>query len=500
LAIRTIVFEYTTIVDVRLQSLRVKNPIQRVLFRSAVCAALVGSVVYVYHTFHVNHTSVALTLLLSVLIISALWGLLYATLVAVAATALFNYFFLPPTGTFTIADTQNWVALFVFLITAVIASQLSDRARKQKDEAVSRRLELERLYNFSQQLLSAENVLSLLNAIPEFVVDSFGVSAAAIFIPDKNNIYRAGSDAGGLEIQQMQLVAMRGDPVIDSAHNARLVPLRMGVRTVGSMGIAGTLSSQTMNAVGSLIAIAIERANAVESLSRSEATRESEKLRSAILDSITHEFRTPLTSIKASITSLMSPMDLSVDDRRDLMSVIDEEADRLNRLVGEAAEMARLESHEFQLNICPTSILAVTNEAVSSSKKTTGKHPVDIRIDPELQIDIDAERIKEVIVQLLENAAKYSPPEAPIRITAEFKGNSLEVSVADQGVGIEDMEQNLIFEKFYRGKNERYRIQGTGMGLAIARAIVEAHGGRIGVTSQLQRGSVFYFHLPRTRT
>ena len=114
----------------------------------------------------------------------------------------------------------------------------------------------------------------------------------------------------------------------------------------------------------------------------------------------------------------------------------------------------------------------------------------------EITVRLDADRIKEVMVQLLENAAKYSASESPIRITAEMKGGNLEMSVADQGAGIDDMEQALIFDKFYRGKNQRYRVQGTGMGLAIAKAIVEAHGGKIGVTSQLGCGSVFYFLLP----
>jgi two-component system sensor histidine kinase KdpD len=182
------------------------------------------------------------------------------------------------------------------------------------------------------------------------------------------------------------------------------------------------------------------------------------------------------------------------------MAVINEESDRLNRLVGEAAEMARLESHEFQLDIQPQRVLELVHAAIADLKQALGKHPIDIRVSPEIAVEMDGERVEEVLVQLLENAAKYSPPESPIRVTAEFKGQNLEVSVSDQGIGIDDMEQALIFDKFYRGKNQRYRVQGTGMGLAIARAIIEAHGGRIGVTSQLHRGSVFSFFLPRNRT
>ncbi|MBZ5650834.1 MAG: DUF4118 domain-containing protein [Acidobacteriia bacterium] len=469
----------------------------KTLLRFGACAAVLFLVARVYTSvIRVNPTTVALTLLIWVLIVSALWSLRYALFTAFFATAVFNYYFLPPVRTFTITGTQNWIALFAFLTTAVIASQLSDRARKQTDEAVGRRRELERLYGFSQQLLTADNVLQLLNAVPDHVVESFGVAAAAVYVPDKGNIYRSGIDAPGLDGEQLKSIIARGEPVVDSAQNLSFTPLKMGVRTVGAIGVAGSLSQQTLAAIGSLIAIAVERANAVETLARSEAAREGERLRSAILDSVTHEFRTPLTSIKASITSLLSPTGLSPDDRQELMTVINEESDRLNRLVGEAAEVAQLESHEFQLDLKDCSVLKLVQAAVEDVKQILGKHPIEIRVPEAITVRLDADRIKEVVVQLLENAAKYSPPESPIRITAELKGANLEVSVADQGAGIDDMEQGLIFDKFYRGKNQRYRVQGTGMGLAIARAIVEAHGGKIGVTSQLECGSVFHFLLP----
>ena len=469
----------------------------RAALRFVACALVLFVVVYLYTAaIRVNPTTVALTLLIWVLIVSALWGLRYALFTAFFATAVFNYYFLPPIGTFSISGTQNWIALFAFLTTAVIASQLSDRARKQTDEAVGRRRELERLYSFSQQLLTADNVLQLLNAVPHHVVESFGVSTAAVYVADKGNIYRSGIEVPELNVDQLKSIIARGEPMVDSARNLSYTPLKMGVRTVGAIGVAGNLSRQTLPAMGSLIAIAVERANAVETLSRSEAAREGERLRSAILDSVTHEFRTPLTSIKASITSLLSTTGLSPDDRQELMTVINEETDRLNRLVGEAAEVAQLESHEFQLDLQHCRVLDLVQAAVGEVKQILGKHPIEIRVPEEITVRLDADRIKQVLVQLLENASKYSAPESPIRITAELKGANLEVSIADQGAGIDDMEQVLIFDKFYRGKNQRYRVQGTGMGLAIARAIVEAHGGKVGVTSQLECGSVFHFLLP----
>ena len=475
----------------------VKQSVLRVLSRFAACAVVLFVVVHLYTAIiHVNPTTVALTFLVFVLIVSALWGLRYALFTAFIATAAFNYYFLPPIGTFTIAGTQNWIALLAFLTTAVIASQLSDRARKQTEEAISRRRELERLYSFSQQLLTSDNVLQLLNAIPHHVIESFDVSAAAIYLLEKGDIYRAGIEAPALDADQLKSIMARGEPMKDDERNLSFTPLKMGVRIVGAIGVAGDLSRQTLDAMGSLIAIAVERANAVETLARSEATREGERLRSVILDSVTHEFRTPLTSIKASITSLMSNTGLSTDDRHELMTVINEESDRLNRLVGEAAEVAQLESHEFQLDLQTCRVIDLVEAAVEGVKQVVGKHPIEVRVPEDISARLDAERVKEVLVQLLENAAKYSPAEFPIRITAEIRNTNLELSVADQGAGIDDMEQGLIFDKFYRGKNQRFRVQGTGMGLAIVKAIVDAHGGTIGVTSQLGCGSVFHIVLP----
>jgi two-component system sensor histidine kinase KdpD len=272
----------------------------------------------------------------------------------------------------------------------------------------------------------------------------------------------------------------------------------MGVRSVGAVGVSGgVLTRETLEAIGSLVAIAIERAGAVEKLARAEGAREGEKLRSALLDSVTHEFRTPLTSIKASVTSLLSESNLEQTQRLELLTVIDEESDRLDHLVEEAAQMARFDANQVDLHRDQHHIQEAIDRAVDESGKLLARHPLEIEAPeglPTIRFDVD--RIKDVFIQLLENAAKYSAADGSIRVTAETKGSYLTVSVADRGPGIDDFEQSLIFDKFYRGKDQRYRVQGTGMGLAIARAIIEAHGGTIEVTSQLGRGSVFSFSLP----
>lgn len=269
---------------------------------------------------------------------------------------------------------------------------------------------------------------------------------------------------------------------------------------MGSLGMAGDLlSRETLEALGGMIAIAIERAGAVETLMRSEASRESERLRSALLDSITHEFRTPLTSIKASISSLRSEASMNEEERQDLLAVIEEEADRLNRLVGEAVEMAQLDAHEVKLELAPHQIREAITPALEDSKTVIGNHPVHVRLAESLPSALmDVAWIKKVLQHLLENAAKYSPDDAPIFISSELRNGRLITSVADRGAGIDDLERSMIFDKFYRGQSQRYRVQGSGMGLAIVKAIVEAHQGRIEVTSQLGQGSVFSFGLPVT--
>jgi two-component system, OmpR family, sensor histidine kinase KdpD len=474
------------------------KPRARVVVRSAICAGIVPAIVLFYRSVvHANSTTVALTFLLAVLLVSANWGFWYAAVVALLATVAFNFFFLPPLGTFTIADPQNWVALFAFLATAVIAGQLSERARREAVSAIQRRKEIERLYAFSQRLLMLENVQELLNSVPRHIKEIFGGKGAAVFVQDRVDVYRSSPETREIQTKRLQSVAARGEPVFDYANALAFAPLRLGVRSVGAVGLSGTiLSHESLDALATLIAIAIERTRAIENVGKAEVARENEKLRSAIVDSIAHEFRTPLTAIKASVTSLLSS-DLDEASQQELLTVINEEADRMNHLVEEATQMARLESKQVELDRQPRRIGEAIGRAIEMGKKIIGSHPVKIDISENLPpVAYDIELIVNVMLQLLENAAKYSPAESPIHISASEPAGTIMVSVADRGPGIDEFEQGLIFEKFYRGKNNRYSVQGTGMGLAIAKAVVEAHGGELSVVSQLGQGSVFSFTLP----
>jgi two-component system sensor histidine kinase KdpD len=478
----------------------VKRPTLYQILRFAASAAIVCVIVLVYSKWlHVNPTTVGFSFLLAILAVAASWGLRYAIFMAILATLGYNYFFLPPLYQFAIADPQNWVALFAFLFTAIMASQLSERARQQAEGSNRQRSEVERLYSFSQALLLSDNVYGLLNLIPKYAVESFGASRAAVFVEGKETYFYDVSSRSLFPAEQLKAISSRGEPVLDRERHLCFMPLQMGVRSVGAIGLAGCdVSRETLEAIGSLIAIAIERAHTVDKLTRAEAARESDRLRSVLLDSVTHEFRTPLTAIKASAETLLSDAQLDPQQRKELLTVINEESDRLNRLVGEADEVVQLDTHQLEFHFQLHSIRQAIDAAVQTARQSLQRHPLELKIPENLpKIKMDVDRISEVLVHLLENAGKYSPPDTPVHIVVEQRlGGDVVTSVADRGPGIEDMEQDMIFEKFYRGRNQRTAIQGTGMGLAIAKAIVELHGGTIGVRSQVGHGSVFFFSLP----
>lgn len=471
-------------------------------FGFAVSLAIVAGITFFFHhARNVNQTTIALTFLLAILAVSAVWGMAVALFMSVVAVLTINYFFLPPVGTFTIADPQNWVALLAFLVTSIMGSQLSARIRREADEAHQRRREIERLYKFSQNLLAEGNVIQLMNAIPDYIVESFEGGAAELFLPQKDKFYRSGFGAAHLDEEKMKTAFLRDESIVEPQEGLYFIPVRMGVRPIGSLGISGSqLSRQTLDALGGLVAIAIERARAVEKLGETEAERQGERLKSALLDSIAHDFRTPLTSIKAATTSLLAAGTPDAAQRKELLTIINEECDRLNRLVEEAAEMSRLEAGEFELNLLPTQIGAIIQAALAQCNSALAGRKVEVKLSPNLPpVRTDLTRIKDALVHLIDNANLYSPKEQPITISAELTGETVTTSVADRGPGIDDFEQGMIFDKFYRGKDQRYLVRGTGMGLPIAKAIIAAHKGAISVTSQLGHGSVFSFTLPVER-
>ena len=462
---------------------------------------MLAGIVAVYHRWlHVNTTTVALTLLMLVLLLAAKWGLRYAVVTSLLATVAYNYYFLPPIGTFIINDPQNWLALFAFLVSAVVGSRLSERARKEAEDARLGQRELEVLYGLSRELLQTENVAGLLNTIAPATMLTTNAVSVVLYLLDGDRRYMAGDATSvfqdDISLRQLALTL----PAPDSVGRESRVPLRVGVKPRGILLLNGAaLSTQTLLAIGGLVSIAIDRAQALEEVTRGEASKESERLRSLMIDSITHELRTPLTAIKASASTLLLPGGLTDAERHDLLEVIDEESDRLNRLVSEAVEMAQLDAQEVHMTFTPTPVQTLVERAVEASATTLADHELKLNLPKLPPVLADMSFLEKVLVNLIENAGKYSAKGSPIFVSAERRGDEVAISVADRGVGIDASEQSLIFERFYRAPVHSQQTSGTGMGLAISRAIIEAHHGTLGVTSQMGEGSVFTLTLPIAR-
>ncbi len=351
----------------------------------------------------VNSTTVALTFLLVVLFVALFWGSRPALVASVLGMFCFNFFFLPPLYTLTIAHAENWVALIVFFTTALAVGQLSARAKQRAEEAESRKCEAESLYTQLQAAFERE--------------------------------------------------------------------------------------------------------------SEAEAVKRSERLKSALLDAVTHDLRTPLTAIKASITTLIDEargqsvgiqsVTLDSESRFEMLEIIDEESDRLNRFISDLIDLARIEAGELRLRRRWGAVDEIISTALTRAKSLTTNHNVEVKTEKELPVvRVDANAVSEVVYTLVDNAAKYAPPGSSIVIYARRDPvGMVTMAVEDEGTGIDRHMRDRVFDKFFRatrnGDVSTHQPSGTGMGLAIAKGIVEAHEGKIWIESGRNgKGTRVVFTLP----
>jgi two-component system, OmpR family, sensor histidine kinase KdpD len=475
-----------------------KNSI-RLAGRVLAALGLIAAITFVFfRVMPVNATTVGFIYLIAILMIATAGGLVESTLAAFAALLCLNFFFLPPIGTFTIADPRNWIALFTFLVTSLTTSQLSARAKRRTREVVERQHEIETLYALSRALLLADVSQSMGKQIVNQVARAFNFLAVALYDRRSGEIYRtAVDDLAEIDAKMRQATAQS---ISFEEEQTRLIitPIRLGGQPIGSLAIQGAfLSDAALQSLLNLVAISLERALAQENVNRAEVARRSEELKSTLLDAIAHEFKTPLTSIKAVTTELLSePANQLLPQHRELIDIADEGVDRLALLVTQAIQLARIEGGEFRLNRgihFPNSLVI---GALRQMKTLTEGREINVSVADDLPlVRVDAELTQMVIAQLIDNALKYSFPNSPISIRAHVAGDKVIISVIDQGRGISEDEQGRIFEKFYRGKDEP-NIKGTGMGLSIAREVIHAHGEEIWVASKPSQGSEFAFSLP----
>ena len=464
------------------------------VLRLAASSALIALVTVVYAQYlPVNPTTVALTYLIGILLIASGWGMAESTTASLVAVACFNFFFLPPVGTFTIADPQNWVALVAFLLTATVASQLSVRARRRNVEALARQRDLERLYALSRSLLLSEGGSALPGGIARHIADAFELRSVGLLDARLDSVSWAGEREMTTVDNRLREVARRA---VSSRDGGMVVSaIQLGGAPIGSIAIpedAG-LSDTVFQSIANLAAIGLERARAEEATARAEASRASSELRATVLDALAHEFKTPLTSMKAASSDLLASPSASAKDH-ELAAVIDEDLDRFQGLVTDAVQMLRIEAGNFVVHPGRHRLADVVASVVHGAERRLDGHQLISHVPDDLNVDADRDLLGLALRQLLDNAIKYSPSTSTIELAATRNG-SVDISVRNSGSLIPEREQRRIFERFYRGVQAGH-VPGTGIGLAIVQQIAKAHGGALTVSSIEATGTTFTLSLP----
>jgi two-component system sensor histidine kinase KdpD len=467
------------------------------LLRVAASLLVIGLITFICsHVTPVNATTAGFAYLLGILAIAATWGLVESVMASVAAMLCFNFYFLPPVGMFTIADPQNWVALFAFLATALVASHLSDREKKQADDAKGRQKETEQLYALSRAILLTDPSQSVGSQAARHISEIFDCPGVALYDAKTSEVFRGGVD-DMLDIEsKLKQVAVQGNIRVEPP--LFVAAILLGGQPIGSLALKGSsLSDGAVQALLNLVAIALERVRMEESANRADAARQSEEFKSTLLDAIAHEFKTPLTSIKAASTSMLADSPVLSPQQRELAAIIDEETDRMNQLVTEAVRMSQIDAGKIVLQRESFDVAQLLGKVVEHFDSQAGGRTLRLNPSPNLpRVSADPELISLALRQLVDNALKYSPPGSPIGIVADLEGERVVIRVHDRGPGIPERERERIFDKFYRRGAVKDRVPGTGLGLYIAREILRTHGGDLWIESEPGEGSEFCAGLP----
>ena len=456
----------------------------------------IGAVTAACRYVGVNPTTTGFAFLITVLFIATGWGLTEAIVASIAGVLCYNFFFLPPVGTFTIADPQNWVALLAFLVTAIVASQLSASVKRQADAAIRRQRELERLYSLGRSILLDAGDRPVPIRLAHHVAQAFELRAVALYDVSSDESYLAGPEDLAIPTDILKR-ALSGQ--VDSsaiASDSRFAVIRLGTKPAGVLAVSGVISDVALDAVSSLVAIGLERARVQEAENRAKAARASEELKSTLLDAIAHEFKTPLTSIKAATTTVLAD-DQFTGQYRELISIVNEETDRLDNLVSDAIQMSRIEAGKFKLRRSLVSPNDVIDTVVAQMHSRLEDRPVKTDLARDVtRVYIDRDLIQLSLRQLVDNALKHAPGQSAIRIGTEYGDSQIRFWVADDGPGITPGEAARVFERFFRGNLNRHAVPGSGIGLSVVREIARAHGGDSSVESVPGKGSRFVIHLP----
>jgi two-component system, OmpR family, sensor histidine kinase KdpD len=412
--------------------------------------------------------STGVVYMLAVLLVSSRWGLWLGLLTAVLSAAAFNFFHLPPTGGFTVADEENWVALAIFLVVAAVTSKLADAARSREAEAESRRREADLTAEMARLLLGGAEVEESLRLVGQRIAQTF--------------------DLPSVEVEARW---------VDSDRRRRAVPLIVqGSRTgtllvpVGTDSVVlDTLQDRVVPALETLLTAAREREELESQVIETKALRRSNVVKTTLLRSVSHDLRSPLTAIATAAGGLESET-LADDQRRELVSVISGESARLERLVQNLLDLSKLQAGGAEPNADWCSVEELVRSAVAVVPAPSGGFDVDLDDDLPL-VRVDAAQLDRALVNVVENSARFAGTE-PVTIRGRASGRNVVLRISDHGPGIAREELERVFEPFHRSVEHG---GGSGLGLAIARGFLEANGGRIRAESLPGQGTSFVIQL-----
>lgn len=463
---------------------------------------------------HVGLSNLIMVYLLGVVVVATRAGRVPTALASVLSVAVFDFFFVPPYLSFAVSDTEHLITFTVMLTVALVISGLTVRIRAQANRARDRERRIAALYALSRDLATTRDVDGLLETAVRHIADVFPGQLAVLLPGDDGRVAprrmhpaEFSMDASELAVahwvyEHRQLAGL-GTATLPGAR-ALYLPL------VGSRGAVGVLGMSPadphalespeqlhqLETFANQMALAIERAQASEDARRAEVRAEAERLRNSLLSSVSHDLRTPLASITGAASSLLEAGDqLGEVTRTELLSSIHQEAERLDRLVNNLLEMTRLEAGGVVLRKEWQPLEGVLGAALKQVDGRLRDREVHIDLPGDLPlVQFDAMLVEQVLINILENAAKYTPAGSAIDISAATIGGAVRVDIADHGPGFEPGEEERVFDKFYRGPGAKGR--GVGLGLAICRAIIDAHGGKIWAEPRPGGGAVFHFTLP----
>ena len=462
--------------------------------------------------------SISLVFLMAILGSAIAWGLWPSLFSCMLSVLAFNFFFIPPVYTFTIADPENVIALFFFALVAVVVSNLTAATRRQIVSARARAKTTGELYAFSRKLAGIGTIDDLLWATA-YQVSSMLKVRTGLLLPDKEggNLALASAYPPDDKLDTADMAAARwcwehnhaAGRGADTLPGGKwlFLPLHTDSGAVGVIGIdrdtPGPLLTpderRLLDALADQTAVAIERTSLARGLAEARVLAETERLRAALLTSISHDLRTPLASILGTVSSLRSYIDkYDAIERDELLATLEGEAERLNRFVGNLLDMTRLESGAIELKLDLVDIAEIVGAALERAGSVLARHRVEVKLAPDLpMVRLDAILFEQVLFNLLDNAAKYAPPGSRIDLHARRDGDLVVMEIIDEGPGIPPGDLERIFDKFYRVHAQDRRRAGTGLGLAICRGFIEAQGGRIEAQNRRDRsGAVLTVRIP----